>query len=985
MGQKLHGWTCSRVEYIKELGCTGYLFEHERSGAELLSVAQPADENKTFGAIFRTPPENSNGIAHVLEHSVLCGSRKYPLKEPFVELLKSSLQTFLNAMTFPDRTCYPVASCNLQDFYNLIDVYLDAVLHPRAVSDPRVLAQEGWHYEIEEKDAPLVYKGVVFNEMKGVYSNPDSAHGRLANQTLFPDNAYGVDSGGDPRVIPSLDFEYLKNFHGRFYHPSNAKFWFYGDDPAERRLELLDAFLRDFDRIDVDSRVTLQPLFTEPKRVRGEFAVGDDEDISKKTMVSVNWVVGKEKPDLQTSLALSFLNYLLMGTPAAPLYKALVDSGLGSRVIGGGLYDGLLQPTFGVGLKDLKDEDVHKVEDIIMRVLADIAKVGFKADEVKAAINTIEFANRELNTGSFPKGLALMFAAVENWNYGKDPFEPLRFEEPLAELKHRLADGEKIFENLIRDKLLNNTHKVVVESRPSKEHAKRLEAEEKAELAAHRKTLDNISIEALVKDTQTLKELQEKPDDPEALKAVPRLELADIPKNVPYVPTEVIGFGPTTLIHDLPTSGVVYADIAFSLSAVPEDLHYLLPLFTGALLQLGTAKGDFVSLTQRIGMNTGGISASNLCMSKRGSTEPCMYLVVRGKSMAAQVPALADLIQEIVLSVDFNNEERFTQLARQAKSRAQSALISSGHAVASGRLSAQTTQAGWLNERMGGLSQFEYLKKLLDDLEGGGWERIAAQLQVLQACIFNGSSCTVVNLTADACNIAPAQAALGGLVASLSADASGGPVMLKPLLRRRAEGIIVPTQVNYVGKGGNLYKQGYKLHGSSLVISKLLGTTYLWDRVRVSGGAYGGFCQFDQRSGDFKYLSYRDPNLGQTWKTYDGAANFLREIDLGQDELTKAIIGCMGDVDSYMLPDAKGYQAMLRHLLGEEDVMRQKLRDEILSTSVDDFRRFADALEDVSQSGGLCAIGSKEAIEAAQEEFSLEVCSPFAAAGAPAA
>ncbi|CAE7492086.1 PREP1, partial [Symbiodinium sp. CCMP2456] len=285
VGQKLHGWTCVRSEYVKEFSCSGYLFQHDKTGAELMSMVQPADENKTFSVVFRTPPENSNGIAHVLEHSVLCGSRKYPLKEPFVELMKSSLQTFLNAMTFPDRTCYPVASCNLKDFYNLIDVYLDAVFHPRAINDPRVLAQEGWHYEVEKKDEPLKYKGVVFNEMKGVYSNPDAAHGRLANMSMFPDTQYGVDSGGDPREIPNLTFDYFKNFHGKFYHPSNAKFWFYGDDPADDRLELLDKFLSEFDKIEVDSKIVPQPLFKEPKTVVGEFAVGEDEDISKKTMI----------------------------------------------------------------------------------------------------------------------------------------------------------------------------------------------------------------------------------------------------------------------------------------------------------------------------------------------------------------------------------------------------------------------------------------------------------------------------------------------------------------------------------------------------------------------------------------------------------------------------------------------------------------------------------------------------------------------------
>jgi hypothetical protein len=945
-------------------------------------MVQPTEENKTFGVVFRTPPETSNGIAHVLEHSVLCGSRKYPLKEPFVELLKSSLQTFLNAMTFPDRTCYPVASCNLQDFYNLIDVYLDAVLHPRAVKDPLVLAQEGWHYEVEDKEDPLTYKGVVFNEMKGVYSNPDGSHRRFANQMLFPDNAYGIDSGGDPTVIPSLTFDYLKEFHGKHYHPSNAKFWFYGDDAPDKRLELLNNFLSEFDKIQVDTAVMPQPLFTEPRRAVNEFAVGQDEDTTKKTMASVNWVLSGGQLDTKTKLALSFLDYLLTGTAAAPLNKALVDSGLGSRVIGGGLSDGLIQPTFSIGLKDIQSEDVGKVEELVTETLSRLAEQGFDSDAVKAAINTIEFQNREMNTGSFPKGLALLFAAVDNWNYDNDPFENLKFEKPLEELKGRLERGEKVFEDLIQEFLLGNQHKVTVESHPSKEMNSKIEETEKAELAAHRSTLDDAAVEQLISETRALKHIQETPDDPAAMKTVPRLTLSDIPKEAPKIPTEIrksANHSYVALVHAMETSGVIYADLAFSLASVPEDLHPLIPMFTASLTQLGTSEGDFVSLTKRIGMHTGGLRVSPMALNKRGEAEAASFIVIRGKTMAAQVDELLALVKEIALGVDWSNQERFVQLLRQAKSGAQSGLIASGHSVASTRLSARTSKAGWLNEQWGGLSQYEYLSQLLEEVEGGGWDAVSAKLQALQSFIFNQAATTVLNITADGENIDAVQAKMEQFTSELPKSGVDGRETLHPSVGHHAEGIVVPTQVNYVAKGANLYEAGYKFHGSALVISKFLGTTYLWDRVRVSGGAYGGFCSFDHRSGDFKFLSYRDPNLAQTWKTYDGAPDFLKDIHLDEDELNKAIIGCMGDIDSYMLPDAKGYQAMLRHLLGESEEYRQKLRDEVLSTSLEDFKNFGKALEAVAEKGALCVVGSKDAIEAVQDEFELSLTSPFAA------
>jgi hypothetical protein len=433
-------------------------------------------------------------------------------------------------------------------------------------------------------------------------------------------------------------------------------------------------------------------------------------------------------------------------------------------------------------------------------------------------------------------------------------------------------------------------------------------------------------------------------------------------------------------VHALPTSGVVYADIAFNLSYVPEDLLPLLPLFSGCLKQLGTVKGDFADLIRRIGMSTGGISTSVMCMNKKDSEEALSHLIIRGKAMSSQVQDLAELIREVALTTNFDDETRVVQLLSQARASAEGALISSGHMVAGEMLAAQTTRAGWLNEHWGALKQYYYLGDLLESVRNGGWASLREKLSLLQECIFHESACAVVNITSDAENLAAAQGALEVFASSLPAGSDKSPSTLSPALHRRSEGIIVPTQVNYVGKGGNLYKSSdYKFNGSAMVISKHLGATYLWDRVRVSGGAYGGFCRFDPRSGDFKYLSYRDPNLSKTLDTYDGAAEFLKNIELGEEELSKAIIGCIGDVDKYQLPDAKGFTSMLRYLAGEDDEYRQKVRDEILGTTVDDFRSFASALESVAKDGGICVVGSKEAFENAQAEHKLDLTSPFAA------
>lgn len=983
VGTKLHGWTCVRVEDLQELKCSGLLWQHDKTGAELLSVEQPLEENKTFGVVFRTPPESSNGIAHVLEHSVLCGSRKYPVKDPFAELLKGSVQTFLNAMTFPDRTCYPVASCNLQDFYNLVDVYLDAVLHPRALTDPRVLAQEGWHYELEDKEKPLNFKGVVFNEMKGVYSNPDSLQSRTLLNKLLPDTPYGVDSGGDPKEIPDLTFDYFKGFHGRFYHPSNAKFWFYGDDAPERRLQLLDEYLREFQRQEVTSSIPLQPLWKEPRSVAHNFAVGADEDISKKSMMCVSWVLSDSKPDLETAFALDILNYVIMGTPGAPLRKALTDSGLGSRVIGGGLYDGLVQPTFSVGLKDIREADVPVVEKIVMDTLRRLADDGLEREAIEAALNRTEFANRELNTGGFPRGLSLMFSAVGNWNYGKDPFEALRYEAPLQALRAKLVDRKEAYlEQLIRTRLLDNPHRLLVTSKPSAEEGPKTEAEEKERLQRHKESLSDEQLQGIIDATAELKQLQEAADPPELLAKIPRLELSDIPKESPKIPTEVSTVGPTTVLkHPLLTSGVVYVDVAFDLSTVPAELLPFLPIFCRGMKEMGTAKSDFVQLQRRADLSTGGISASPLVSAKRNSTEPVASLVMRGKAMHSKLDCLLDLMAEMSTEVRWNNRERFIQLAKEARAGGRSQLLSSGHVIAASRLARNLSKAGWASEQMSGLAQFEFIGSVLARAESD-WPSVEAQLLQLQSCIFN-QAC-VVNLTADADALPSLDGPVKGFLSRLPTAGSRPASSWSPPLEPVSEGIIVPSQVNYVGKGANLYSStDYKLHGSSLVVSKLLGTGYLWDKVRVIGGAYGGFCRFDPRSGDFKYLSYRDPNLQSTLDNYDAAPKFLQEFDLTEDELTKSILGTMGDVDSHQLPDAKGYTALQRFLLGETDAMRQEMRDQILGTTADDIRRFAAALDAVRTKGHVCIVGSEAAIKEKAEALALSVSRPLAAEEGP--
>lgn len=843
----LHGFTLVEEQYIQEYGSQVLLYRHDKTGAQVMSAIND-DENKTFGATFRTPVGDSKGTPHILEHSVLCGSRKYPIKEPFVELMKGSLNTFLNAFTYPDRTCYPVASTNLQDYYNLMDVYLDAVLHPNCIKDPQIFAQEGWHLELDNPTDPLTYKGVVFNEMKGVYSSPDSVNGRVTQRALFPNNTYAEDSGGDPRDIPNLTFEQFKGFYEAYYHPSNARFWFYGDDPSEERLRRLDEYLSEFEARPVDSAVAPQPLFNEPRKVVERYAAGAEDGEEgggePKAFVSVNWLLTEEPLDLETELALGFLNYLMLGTSASPLRKALTDSGLGESIIGGGVEDELRQPVFSIGLKGVKEEDSAAVEALVLSTLERLEKEGFSSSAVEAAVNTIEFSLRENNTGRFPRGLSLMLRAMAAWIYDRDPFRPLKWEEDLAHFKARIASGEDVFGPLIRHFLLDNKHRVTVELRPDASLGEEIEAEEVSRLEAERAKLVEADLEAVVASTRELKEKQETPDAPEALSCVPSLALSDIPKEASTVPTAIDNGanGVTTLAHDLFTNDVLYLDIALDLRPVPADLLPLVPLFCRALTQMGTATESFIELTERIGRKTGGMSVSPFVSAIKGSPNPTGYVMVRGKAMADKSGDLLEIIKDVLTSAKLDDKERFRQMVLETKSGMEAGVVGSGQSFAGTRLDAQRSVAGWVSEIMGGISYLEFMRTLVNRVDAD-WEGVQADLERIRTALLQRRG-ALVNITGDEGALGAASRHLSEFWESLPAT-SAEDAGWNGLLVAQNEALVVPTQVNYVCKAANLYEDSdYKLSGSSYVISKLLSTTYLWDRVRVSGGAYGTFGEF---------------------------------------------------------------------------------------------------------------------------------------------
>ncbi len=956
-----HGFTLVREEELRETGGRVRLWKHDVTGAELLSICND-DENKSFGVSFRTPPRDSTGVAHILEHSVLCGSDKYPVKEPFVELLKSSLQTFLNALTFPDKTCYPVASCNLQDFYNLMDVYLDAVFHPRI--DENVLRQEGWHIEADDPDGPWQFKGVVFNEMKGVYSSPDSVLMEECQHAVFPDMLYSLDSGGDPAVIPSLTFEAFREFHTSYYHPSNARFFFWGDDPEEARLARIAEVLAPYERREVSSEVPLQPRLASPRLLEVPYAASEGEE-ADKAHVAVNWLLCESR-ETEEMFVLNMLEHIISGLPGSPLRKALMDSGLGEDISGCGLEGDLRQAYFSMGLRSIDPKNAPEVERLMMETLADLAENGVPAPAVEAALNSLEFMLRENNTGSFPRGLAAMFRSLSDWLYDGDAFAPLAWEKPLESIKKRLASGEKVFENAIRRWFLENTHRVTVLLLPDAGLAAARQSAEDARLAALREGMSEEERREVAEIAAALRVAQQTPDSQEALDTVPSLGKQDLPAENAVIPCAVEKADDIDVVtHELDTMGILYAGLAFDLSAVPARLLPLVPLYARALTELGTKRSDYVELGFEISAHTGSLGAGPVILSRVADASPVCLLSVSGKCTADKVDRMTALMGEILTEPDFDNRERFTQMALEEKARIEQAAVPSGHTLVNTRLSGRLSLAGRISEAMNGVSELFYVRDLIRRLEAD-WDGVRADLALLHELIIRRNG-VKLDMTADSALLGAARSSLEALVSSLpSREVPAVGLEFEAL--PGAELLSIPAQVNYVGLGLSLKDTGYRYKGSQAVILRHLRMGYLWDRVRVQGGAYGCFARFGRATGAFTFASYRDPNVENTLRVYRETADYLGNLSLSEADITRAVVGAIGDVDTYMLPGAKGATAFSRWMTGESNEERQRIREEILSTRLSDFHDFAPYLAAALKNAVPCVLGGADAEAVARAE-----------------
>lgn len=950
-----HQFILHHHEELSDIGATVRIYTH-KSGATLLSVSND-DENKCFGATFRTMPDSSNGVAHILEHAVLCGSKQYPVKSPFNELLKGSVNTFLNAMTYPDKTVYPVASTNLKDLYNLVSVYMDAVFHPLITED--TLRQEGWRYEFDEA-GKLTYKGIVYNEMKGASSTADRISGRALYRELMPDTIYANDSGGDPRTIPTLTYAEFVAFHRTYYHPSNCLLYWYGDDEEEARLDHLEPFLQEYTATPPPPPIAAQTKWSAPRRAQYTYPASAEEN---RAHVTLAWLIDEELDDVE-QLELSILDHALLDDPSSPLHQRMLDSNLGERLSGGGFGFGK-QVYFALGLKGVAPENIEKVAPLVRQSIAEIIETGVERAQIDASINTLEFSIRENNTGGFPRGLALMLSVTEPWLLGKDLLSGLRYNSLLRQVKTLLADEQRI-RDILQRMLIDNPHQLELIVVPDEHMNEQLDAQEAEELVQAEQLLDESARAEITNAAERLKQWQELPDSPEALAKVPRLGRHDIEPDVKRTPLEISAIGDVALtMAPIFTSGIVYVDFGFDITQIPYELLPYLPLFNSMLIDVGAGQYDSLKLAQKIGTYTGGIGISSSSGLHRTTRDVYGNMFVRGKALPEHVPTLLELMRDIVVAPHIHNKERIMQIIREDKARREAGILPSGHGYINTRLRAGLSLLGGISELTSGATYVTFIRQLANQGDAA-WPEIHSKLTQIHAHLVNRTHMRV-HVTANPELLPQIQQHIGATLVNIPSGTTR-TMDWQGLNLATNEALQVPAQVNYVGVGGSLTNVGYTCDGADIVVNRHLSRTFLHEHIREKGGAYGAFSVLEMRTGNLTMLSYRDPNLRKTLDIYKQAGAWLSKVSLDDDALLQAIIGAAGDLDGHQLPDARGFGAMARHLSGDDDDYRQRVRNEALAVENRHFARLGQAIEALSDSWRIVVLGGESAITQAQNE-----------------
>ena len=947
------GFRLNRIERIEEINGTAYEMKHEKSGARLIYIDSP-DSNKVFNIAFRTTPQDSTGVAHIMEHSVLCGSRKFPLKEPFVELVKGSLNTFLNAMTYPDKTMYPVASKNDKDFHNLMDVYLDAVFYPRAANDPEILMQEGWHYELENVDDELTYKGVVFNEMKGVYSSPDSILERELMHELFPDTTYGVDSGGNPDVIPELTYEGFQEFYRTHYHPSNSYIFLYGTMDIEEQLRFInDEYLSHFDAIEVDTAVTLQAPFNEGKIITYPYSIGSDESIDNRTLHALAYVLPAVTPE--QSLAFEVLTHALLTSPAAPLKQVLVKAGIGSDVSGYYL-DSIRQPMWAVHASGSNMDKQMELQSIVEATLTKLCEEGIDKELLEASLNSIEFALRENDFGGRPIGLAYVIRMMDNWLYGNDPLELLHYEEGLKNIRKGLHGT--YFEDLIRHSILENNHKALVSMYPECGLQEKKDRDVKEQLANIKSSMSQDELEAIVEQTKRLKIRQETPDSEEALASIPLLELSDLNPYIEEVERRESTIG-ATKVHFVPTftKGINYVAYYFHLDGLTEEELFYADILSDIIGRIDTTR-PYADVAKDINLNLGGLSSDITAIAKDGKRDEFTPLmIVRSKALHAKLPDLCRIVNDVIHYADYSDVNRLTELVQENKAIWDNEAFRRGNTIVSQRVMAQVSKVGKFRDA-GNLGYYQKISELATN--PAALPLLPDKLSDVARKIFRANNVEIMFVGEDG-ELAVFTELMTPLLSEWSTESLPHNV-LQLTNTFGNDGIATAGKVQYVAQGGNFIDHGFKHVGPMSVLETILRYEYLWIRIRVQGGAYGAFANFFD-DGNMIFCSYRDPNLVETYNVYKELPEYLRSFTLSDREMRKYIIGTMSGLDLPMTPALRGPRAMGIYFSGANIADKVEFRKQVIACKPEDIVALADVVESVLKDNHICSMGNETKIK----------------------
>ena len=962
--ENLSAYEIVQQSHLKDIESEGILLRHKKTGARI-AVVSNEDDNKVFYIGFRTTPEDDTGVPHIIEHTTLCGSEKFPVKDPFVELVKGSLNTFLYAMTYPDKTLYPVASYNDKDFKNLMDVYMDAVFHPNITKYQEIFKQEGWHYELEDVDAPLTINGVVYNEMKGAYSSPDEIQQQAISASLFPDNTYSKDSGGNPDFIPTLTYEAYLEFYHKYYHPSNSYIYLYGDMDVEERLNWLDQeYLSKYDYLEVDSSIKKQEAFSAVKDVITYYPITESESEKDNTYLSYNKVVG-EALDEKLYQAFDVLDYVLVSAPGAPVRRALIDAGVG-KDISCSYMNGIYQPTFSIIARNANLEDKDKFVSIIEETLRDLVKNGLNEKSLLAGINSEEFRFREGDFGNFPKGLLYGLSCMDSWLYDDSkPFLHLECLDTFAFLKEQISTG--YFERLIETYLLNNTHGSIIAVAPKKNLNLENEAKQKEQLEDYKKSLSKEQIEALIAETKHLHEYQMEPSPEEELAKIPMLTREDLKKEaMEFTNIEVQLKDVPVVRHEVATNGIDYMTFLFDANDVAEEDIPYLGLLRAVLGYMNTESYTFSELANEINIYTGDITSGlGLYPDVKELGKIDVRYNVRVKVLEENLEYAMKLVYEILQTTKVSDTKRLGEIIAQLKSRLQNNLSGSGHVISAMRAWSYSSLYGYYQDSTTGIGFYRKIQEL-DTLMKEEPQKVIDKLNALIDQIFAADRLTI-SFTSKEEAYRKAAPVVEEFLNKLPKSSPKGQ---KPqlVLEKKNEAFTDASQIQYVSRTGNFVKHGYSYKGTMKILKMILSYDYLWLNIRVKGGAYGCMSSF-LRTGECYFTSYRDPNLAKTNQVYEGVPEYLRNFDPDERDMTKYIIGTFGSLDTPLYPEAKGSRSMAAYLehLTYEDI--QKERDEILNATKEDIRQLAVPIEAVLSDDQICVIGNEQAIRSEEGMF----------------